>query len=101
MWEFTFREKGRPTLIRQGNGQSVYSRGRVWVDAATGAVLDSRTVSDFGEGLYLAWSVRGSVKVKVTYLGGANAVTSERPKAPPISNTEPWSITSSSTRRVS
>ena len=41
VWEFTFREKSRPTLIRQSNGQPVFSRGRVWVDAATGAVLST------------------------------------------------------------
>ncbi len=39
VWELTFREKSRPTLIRQSNGQPVFSRGRVWVDVATGAIL--------------------------------------------------------------
>jgi len=39
VWELEFRERSRPAIIRQGNGRSVFSRGRVWVDAATGAVL--------------------------------------------------------------
>ena len=39
VWELTFREKSRPTLIRQSNGQPVFSRGRVWVETATGALL--------------------------------------------------------------
>lgn len=39
VWELAFREKSRPTLIRQSNGQPVFSRGRVWLDAATGAIL--------------------------------------------------------------
>lgn len=41
VWELTFREKSRPTLIRQSNGQPVFSRGRVWVDVATGAILNT------------------------------------------------------------
>lgn len=38
VWELTFREKRRPTLIRQRNGQPVFSRGTVWVETATGAI---------------------------------------------------------------
>src|SRR5262249_4057568 len=47
------------------------------VDDATGAVLDSRTLSDFGQGRYLVWNVTGSVTVRVTNLNGkSNAVLS-------------------------
>jgi len=46
------------------------------VDAATGAVLDSRTLSAFGGGQYLVWSVLGHVVVRVTALAGPNAVVS-------------------------
>ena len=38
-WELEYRERDRPTLIRHGDGRSVFSRGRVWMDAASGAVL--------------------------------------------------------------
>jgi hypothetical protein len=38
-WELEYRERDRPTLIRHGDGQSIFSRGRVWIDAASGAVL--------------------------------------------------------------
>jgi hypothetical protein len=37
--ELEYRERDRPTLIRQGDGAPVFSRGSVWIDAASGAVL--------------------------------------------------------------
>jgi hypothetical protein len=45
-------------------------------DAASGAVLDSQTVSDFSGGQYLVWQVTGHVVIQVTRLGGINAVVS-------------------------
>jgi hypothetical protein len=36
------------------------------LDAATNAVLDSRSVSNFSAGEYLVWSIRGHVLVRVT-----------------------------------
>ena len=38
------------------------------IDATTGAVLDSRTISSFHDGVYLSWNVKGSVQFKVTRL---------------------------------
>ena len=46
------------------------------VDAATGAVLDSRAVSGFSGGKYLVWTVKGHVRIQVVRTGGANAVVS-------------------------
>jgi hypothetical protein len=45
-------------------------------DAATGAVLDTRSVSNFAGGQYLAWNMSGHVKITVTRTGGVNAVAS-------------------------
>ena len=45
-------------------------------DAATGAMLDSRTWSNFGGGQYLVWEVRGEVTILVTRLGVSNAIVS-------------------------
>ncbi len=39
VWELEFRERSQPTIIRQSDGRAVFSRGRVWVDIASGAVL--------------------------------------------------------------
>lgn len=39
VWELAFRERSRPTLVRRGDGRPVFSRGRVWIEAATGAIL--------------------------------------------------------------
>jgi len=45
-------------------------------DAATGAVLDTQTVSSFSGGVYLEWRVTGSVLIQVTNVAGPNAVIS-------------------------
>src|SRR5262249_53206947 len=46
------------------------------LDAATGAVLDSRTVMAFSGGEYLAWNVSGHVLIKVSSTSSLNAVAS-------------------------
>ena len=47
------------------------------LDAATGAVLDTRTVSGFQGGTYLSWTVTGKVRFRITNLvAGNNAVLS-------------------------
>jgi RHS repeat-associated protein len=62
------------------------------LDAETGKVLDSRTVSSFGGGVYEVWGLRGHVQLRLTNLGGpsSNAVASglffdatSTPPAPP------------------
>ena len=45
-------------------------------DADTSALLDSRTISSFGGGHYLVWTVTGRVRIEITRLSGANAVVS-------------------------
>jgi len=45
-------------------------------DATTNAVLDTRTVSSFSQGVYLAWNIAGHVKITVALNSGANAVIS-------------------------
>ena len=44
--------------------------------AATGAILDTETISSFSSGEYLQWKVSGSVVIRVTCLSGVNAVIS-------------------------
>jgi hypothetical protein len=46
------------------------------LDAATGAVLDTRMVSGFNSGVWLSWDLTGSVQFRFTRLGGYNAVLS-------------------------
>jgi hypothetical protein len=56
---------------------SVWRSERVQlVDAATGSVLDTQTVSSFHGGVYLSWQVSGNLVITVTHTGGANAVVS-------------------------
>jgi hypothetical protein len=43
------------------------------IDAATGAVLDTRTIADLRGGQYLSWNVSGHVQIRVTNLA-SNAV---------------------------
>ena len=58
----------------------------------SGAVLDSRTISNFAGGRYVVWTVTGHVTVRVTRLAGANAVVSgvflgQAPAGSPTSGT--------------
>jgi Abnormal spindle-like microcephaly-assoc'd, ASPM-SPD-2-Hydin len=46
------------------------------VDANSGSLLDTRSVSAFANGIYLVWNITGHVRVNVTYTGGNNAVVS-------------------------
>jgi hypothetical protein len=43
-------------------------------DAATGAVLDTRSVTNFTGGQYLSWNVSGHVKITISLAGGNNAL---------------------------
>jgi hypothetical protein len=45
-------------------------------DAATGTLLDTRTVSNLSGGLYVTWTVTGSIRVHLTSVGAKNAVVS-------------------------
>jgi hypothetical protein len=46
------------------------------VDPTTGTVLDTRTISSFGSGVYLSWTVKGHVQFRFTGLSGPNPVIS-------------------------
>jgi hypothetical protein len=46
------------------------------LDAATGTVLNSQSISSFASGKYLVWSIKGHVTIRVTRTGGTNAVIS-------------------------
>jgi len=46
------------------------------VDANTGQVLDTRSVSGFSGGQYLNWNVSGHVVIKIAVTGGTNAAVS-------------------------
>ena len=45
-------------------------------DALTGNVLDTRSVSNFANGQWLAWNLTGDVKITITNTGPYNAVAS-------------------------
>jgi hypothetical protein len=46
------------------------------LDAVSGMVMDTRTISSFSRGEYLVWNLKGHVTLKITLAGGANAVIS-------------------------
>jgi hypothetical protein len=46
------------------------------LDANTKTVLDTRSVSNFGNGVYMLWNVTGHVKLRITSTSGKNAVIS-------------------------
>lgn len=45
-------------------------------DASSGAILDSRAVSQFGSGQWMFWNLSGHVRITITCTGGLNAVLS-------------------------
>jgi hypothetical protein len=45
-------------------------------DAATNALLNGQTISNFSGGLYLIWNISGHVKITITLVSGPNAVVS-------------------------
>ncbi len=51
-WEFSFKERERPTVIRSESRKPVFSRGRVWVDAETGAVVRTLLETTFEKNSY-------------------------------------------------
>jgi hypothetical protein len=79
---------------RQGRKQSVSV-----VDASNNNVLDSREMSDFGDGRYLVWNFHGSIKLKTQRLSVASAAISGiffgPPNAPPsVALTNPTNLQS-------
>jgi hypothetical protein len=46
------------------------------IDAASGALLDSRAATGFTDGQYLVWNIKGRVLFRIRLTGGANAVYS-------------------------
>ena len=45
-------------------------------DASSGATLDTQSVSNFANGVYLIWTITGHVTITVTPTAGPNAVIS-------------------------
>ncbi len=45
-------------------------------DAATGALLDTRSITNFSGGIYLIWNLSGHVTLKITDVSGVNAALS-------------------------
>jgi len=46
------------------------------LDAVSGSVLDSRSVSAFTNGVWLRWNLHGHVTIRITKTGSVNAVVS-------------------------
>jgi hypothetical protein len=44
-WRLEFAEKGRPAIVRTPEGRGVKSTGRIWVDPATGAILQTEQLN--------------------------------------------------------
>jgi hypothetical protein len=44
------------------------------LDAATGAVLDTRTISNFANGVYLSWNATGLLRVRISSMNAANTL---------------------------
>jgi hypothetical protein len=65
------------------------------LDASSGTLLDSRSLTGFSNGAYLVWNISGHVQFKVTRTSGPNAVVSGIFFGPGTTVISPPSITSS------
>jgi hypothetical protein len=45
VWIVRFEERRGPTLVRTPNGRDIFSRGRLWIEPATGRVLMSEMIT--------------------------------------------------------
>ena len=45
-------------------------------DTVSGAVLDTRNISNFGNGIYVIWNISGNITINVTLTSGPNPVIS-------------------------
>ncbi|HTG45827.1 MAG TPA: fibronectin type III domain-containing protein, partial [Verrucomicrobiae bacterium] len=43
-------------------------------DSLSGTTLDERTIDNFGRGLYVSWSLKGQVRIRITNVSGSNAL---------------------------
>jgi len=55
----------------QGRSQTILIQ-----DAVTGLTLDTESISNFSNGIYLVWSISGNLKITVTSTGNSNCVIS-------------------------
>jgi hypothetical protein len=76
------------------------------INPVNGAVLDTRTVSNFSGGQYLSWNITGRMVLRVRLVSGVNAVYSglffdsaaASPAPPPVGTTATFKATDSVTR---
>lgn len=57
------------------------------IDAITGSMLNSQSVTNFANGQWLVWNLSGNVEITITNTGGTNAVATEiafGPKSAPV-----------------
>ena len=77
------------------------------VDANSNAILDTRTISSFSNGVYLIWNITGNVRINVTLNAGGDAVLSgiffggptvaSQPAPTPVTNASTLILSSSAT----
>jgi hypothetical protein len=46
VWRIAFKETDSPTLVRGAGGKDISSRGEIWVDTATGRILQTELISE-------------------------------------------------------
>jgi hypothetical protein len=64
----------------------------VILDAVTNAVLDTESYSNFTDGLYASWNIKGNVLIQVIETGARHAVTSGLFFDPPSASTQSASV---------
>ena len=58
VWRIGFSEVEGPTLVRGAGGKDIYSHGELWVDGATGRILETEMVSEDAAVVHATVTVR-------------------------------------------
>jgi hypothetical protein len=58
VWRIGFTETLSPTLVRGLGGRDIFSRGELWVDSATGRILETQIVSEDASVIHATITVR-------------------------------------------
>ena len=58
VWRIGFTEVEGPTLVRGTGGKDIFSRGELWVDSATGRILETEMVSEDAAVIHATITVR-------------------------------------------
>jgi hypothetical protein len=65
VWIVAFKERGRPTILRTADNRDVTARGRLWIDARSGRVLQTELDTNTGDRVLTVFSYDETLQLDV------------------------------------